>query len=1110
MVWALLPLKDFVNAKKRLSGVLSATERRRLFHNMVEDVLDALATHPSIEQTLIVSDDPSASLLAEHYGIECWSETELQANSAKPISGLTDVVDAAAARLGAQGVESLMVIHGDLPLTSTDEIQQLLDSHRQMQSSNEGKDVVSIVPDTINDGSNCMVCTPPNAIKFQYGQASFAKHRKVAAENGCVINVVNLATLALDIDNPSDIQHLLVHAQDTDHRTLQYLTDSGIAERMTVMIEQRPVENTSVVHSFDKHAKQQKTAMNETLVEKVVRVDVHSQLLDDQSKSAETLAITKAALAGDVPTKKLALALADNDDTASLMLLASHIRDRGFRNVVTYSRKIFIPLTHLCRDVCHYCTFAQTPKKVQAPYMTVEEVLSQVREGAAQGCKEALLTLGEKPELRYSAARNALAEMGFESTLHYVAHVAKAIIEETGVLPHINAGCMTEAEIAMLRPVSASMGIMLESSAQRLSEKGMPHYGSPDKDPAVRLDTIEIAGQANVPFTSGILIGIGETRLERIESLLELRDKHDKFGHLQEIIIQNFRAKDNTKMAQAPEPDLNELLWTISVARIIFGPSMSLQAPPNLSPGVLPKIIGAGINDWGGVSPVTPDFVNPEAPWPHLENLAKETANAGKVLHERLTIYPAFAVDGAKWLDTNLQTRIMRMVDAEGFPRVDSWAPGDDGELPDDITRLIYNYSPRQISDDVRELVSKAKNGKELTEGEIVRLFQTRGDDFSFVCQEADSMRLDINGDEVAYVVNRNINYTNICYFKCQFCAFSKGKLSENLRGRPYDLGFDEIERRCEEAWSRGATEVCMQGGIHPEYTGQTYIDILQSVKKATPEMHIHAFSPLEVWQGAATSNLPLSEYLQKLKDAGLDTLPGTAAEILDDEVRADLCPDKINTSQWLEVMEEAHKVGFKTTATIMYGHIERLEHWARHLLRIRQLQDRTGGFTEFVPLPFVHMEAPMYLKGNSRMGPTFREALLMHAVSRLTLSPLIENIQTSWVKMGELGVKACLHAGANDLGGTLMNETITRAAGADHGQECPPDEMDQWIKRAGRQSRHRSTIYSSVPQERIDMSYQAEALVSPINTPAKKYQRDERRTGDLILNNVDSQKAIN
>ncbi len=804
-----------------------------------------------------------------------------------------------------------------------------------------------------------------------------------------------------------------------------------------------------------------------------------------------TKTILTQALEGHLPSDQQSLLLADETDTAGLMLVAAELRDRGFRNVLTYSRKVFIPLTHLCRDVCHYCTFAQTPKKIPAPYMSVDAVLASVRAGAEQGCKEALFTLGEKPELRYSVARKALQGMGFSSTLEYVAHVAERVFQETGVLPHINAGCMSEEEIALLRPVSASMGIMLESASTRLCEKGMPHYGSPDKDPLTRLQTIARAGAASVPFTSGILIGIGESRVERIESLLALREQHQRYGHLQEIIIQNFRAKPATKMAEAVEPDLNELLWTIAVARIIFGAAMSLQAPPNLSPGVLPQLVNAGINDWGGVSPVTPDFVNPEAPWPHLDKLEKETAVAGKSLQQRLTIYPSYAIDGQRWLDSKLQTPVLRMIDAEGFPRVDHWSPGEATAPPAEVLRCLQSpLKSHRVSADLRAIVARCEQGEVLAEAEVVRLFQARGDDFAYVTQSANQLRAAQNGDEVAYVVNRNINYTNICYFKCQFCAFSKGKLSENLRGRPYDLGHDEIARRCSEAWQRGATEVCMQGGIHPDYDGNTYLDILQTVKQATPDMHIHAFSPLEVWQGAATLEMPLKDYLVALKQAGLGTLPGTAAEILDDEVRAVLCPDKLNSEQWLTVMREAHQQGFKTTATIMYGHVEGLQHWARHLIRVGNLQRETGGFTEFVPLPFVHMEAPLYLKGKARSGPTFREALLMHAVARLVLHTRIDNIQASWVKMGEQGIKACLEAGANDLGGTLMNETITRAAGAGHGQEFSPAEMESLIRDAGRQARQRTTLYAEVAAERVASSFAAAKLDLLVNTPARKYER--------------------
>ena len=813
-------------------------------------------------------------------------------------------------------------------------------------------------------------------------------------------------------------------------------------------------------------------------------------------------------LADERLTDSEALALADFTDTRALADVASVLRDQGFRNTVTYSRKVFIPLTHLCRDVCHYCTFAQVPRKVMAPYMSIEEVLEVARHGASMGCKEALFTLGEKPELRYKAARDALAEMGYESTTDYLFAAAKAVFEETGLLPHLNPGNLEPEELARLKTVSPSMGIMLESASERLCEKGMPHYGSPDKIPAVRLQTLANAGIAAVPFTTGILIGIGETRLERIESLLAIREIHEQYGHVQEIIVQNFRAKAETKMVNAPEPDLNELLWTIAMARLIFGPSMSVQAPPNLSPGVLPQIVHAGINDWGGVSPVTPDFVNPEAPWPHLDDLVRETASAGKYLTERLTIYPDYATDLDRWAHPDLHVRVLEMIDAEGFPRTDDWCPGDvEIAPPSEIMNAIVN-SPKHISHDVQTILDKAKTGEALAESDIVRLFQSRGDDFTAVVQCADALRAQTNGNSVSFVVNRNINYTNICYFKCQFCAFSKGKLSENLRGRPYDLSDEEITRRTQEAWERGATEVCMQGGIHPEYTGETYINIVRTVKAAEPNMHVHAFSPLEVWQGAATLGLEVGEYLQQLKDVGLNTLPGTAAEILDDDVREIICADKINTEQWLQVMEAAHSIGFKTTATIMYGHVEKLQHWARHIMRVRALQERTGGFTEFVPLPFVHMEAPMYLKGKARKGPTFREAVLMHSVARLALHGKISNIQASWVKMGHEGVKACLNAGCNDLGGTLMNESISRAAGTQHGQETNPRQMANLVRRLNRDPQQRSTAYGKVSDERIKAGQAQGELLEIINTPAEKYER-KTPTSQLIRNPAPARKKL-
>jgi FO synthase len=750
-----------------------------------------------------------------------------------------------------------------------------------------------------------------------------------------------------------------------------------------------------------------------------------------------------------------------------LMPMAAARRDAAHGQVISYSRKVFIPLTQLCRDVCHYCTFAHAPRKGEAPFLSLDQVLDIARAGVAAGCKEALFTLGDKPELRYDVARDALASMGFATTLAYLAAAARAVHEETGLLPHLNPGLLDLADLRALRQVSISQGIMLESSAQRLCERGGPHHGSPDKHPAARLETIRKAGEAAVPFTTGILIGIGETRSERIDALLALRELHECHGHIQEIIVQNFLPKAGTLMVNASVPSLQEHLWTIAAARLIFEPSMNIQAPPNLRPGSLSALVDAGINDWGGVSPVTPDHVNPEAPWPHLDALGQATRAVGKELTERLALYPAYARAPDRWVDPALRTPLLQSVDSDGWPRTDDWSPGAQTEPPlADRQRIGARHLPASGSD-IERTLDRAREGETLAEADIVRLFRARGDEFGAVCAAADSLRREVNGESVSFVVNRNINYTNICGYRCQFCAFAKGKTSEDLRGKPYDLPLHEIQRRVREAWDRGATEVCMQGGIHPSYTGATYLEICRAVKAEAPGMHVHAFSPLEVWQGARTLGLPLRDYLVQLQEAGLGTLPGTAAEILDDEVRRVICHDKVNTQQWLEVMRTAHGLGLRSTATIMFGHVEAYEHWARHLRHLRALQVETGGFTEFVPLPFVHMEAPIYRKGRARRGPTFREAVLMHAVGRLVLHPVIPNIQASWVKLGQAGIAACLDAGVNDLGGTLMNETISRSAGAAHGQEMTASAMETMLLSMGRVPCQRTTLYGQPAEDR-------------------------------------------
>jgi FO synthase len=743
------------------------------------------------------------------------------------------------------------------------------------------------------------------------------------------------------------------------------------------------------------------------------------------------------------------------------------LRDEGHGQLVTYSPKVFIPLTKLCRDVCHYCTFAKPPRRGERAYMTIDEVLDVARAGAAAGCREALFTLGDKPELRYRAARRELAELGCETTLQYLGRAADAVLSETGLLPHLNPGVMTREDVRELRAVSASMGLMLETTSERLSARGGPHFGSPDKAPALRLATIAAAGTERVPFTTGILIGIGETRAERIEALLAIRDLAAAHGHVQEVIVQNFRAKPGTRMAAAPEPPLNELLWTIAVARILLGAQAHVQAPPNLSFADFPRLLDAGIDDWGGVSPVTIDHVNPEAPWPELERLRAATESRGLELAPRLPVYPEWI--SGRWIDPNVMPAVLRASDSLGLAREDAWAPGEAGAVP---------FVPRNaLPIDSRD---------ELGEEEIVRLFRTRGRERDRVFAAADSLRRETCGDEVTYVVTRNIQYTNVCYFRCGFCAFSKGKLAANLRGAPYLVPHEEIVRRCEEAWERGATEVCLQGGIHPAFTGDYYLSVVRAIKDAVPELHVHAFSGLEVWQGAATLGLPLEEYLAALRDAGLGSLPGTAAEVLDDDVRRVICPDKVTTAQWLEVHDTAHRVGLGSNVTMMFGHVDAPRNWARHFVQAREQQRRSGGFTEFVPLPFVHMEAPMWLRGQARSGPTFGETLLVHAVARLALHPWITNVQVSWVKLGPQGVAAALRAGVNDLGGTLMNESISRSAGAEHGQEFPPEQMEELIRSAGRIPRQRTTLYRDPGEERRLASFGAAPLAEPWNPPVK------------------------
>jgi 7,8-didemethyl-8-hydroxy-5-deazariboflavin synthase CofH subunit/7,8-didemethyl-8-hydroxy-5-deazariboflavin synthase CofG subunit len=752
-----------------------------------------------------------------------------------------------------------------------------------------------------------------------------------------------------------------------------------------------------------------------------------------------------------------------------LQARARAIRDEAHGNRVTFSPKVFIPLTMLCRDRCGYCTFAKAPARVESPYLTIDEVLAIARAGREAGCHEALFTLGEGPEDRYPVAKEWLADNGYSSTVDYLVAACRAVVEETGLLPHANAGALDFDELVRLREVSASQGMMIESVNPNLDA----HRSAPDKVPARRLATLEAAGRAHIPFTTGLLVGIGESREDRLATLEAIAESHARHGHVQEVIVQNFLPKVGTSMHQAPPCPTDEFLWTIAAARVVLPSSIHLQAPPNLSDDLAP-LVDSGIDDWGGVSPVTADHVNPERAWPALGILRGATEAAGSTLAPRLTLYPSFALDPEQWLDPAMRFPVLDASDAEGLGRDHPWSSG--GEFPPPLL-LAKDIAVRGRTETgappivtvattgsaVGDVLTGVLAGETVGEDEIVTLFSARGPEVRAIAEVADLLRFEAVGDEVTFVSNRNINYTNVCTFKCKFCAFSKGPLSLNLRGTPYLLELSDISDRVREAEAMGATEVCLQGGIHPKFDGDYYLEVIKAVREASQTIHIHGFTALEVTEGAKRSEMPLADYLILLRDAGLKTLPGTAAEILDDPVRAILCPDKINTEEWLYAHKTAHSVGLRSNVTIMFGAVEQPRSWARHIVRTRALQMETGGFTEFVPLPFVHMATPIYLQKKSRRGPTFRETLLMHAVGRIAYRGAIDNIQISWVKMGADGMRQILRAGVNDLGGTLIDENISRAAGASHGQMMDAERFAAIVHPLGRTLAQRTTLYGRV-----------------------------------------------
>ncbi|WP_235213481.1 bifunctional FO biosynthesis protein CofGH [Amycolatopsis sp. MJM2582] len=838
-----------------------------------------------------------------------------------------------------------------------------------------------------------------------------------------------------------------------------------------------------------------------------------------RARDGKTLDITEASI----------LLQARGDDLKTLSEHASRVRDAGLvaagrPGVVTYSRSVFIPLTRLCRDRCGYCTFATVPGRVESPFLSPDEVLDIARKGAEMGVKEALFTLGDRPEDRWKAAKDWLDAHGYDDTLSYVRAMAIRVLEETGVLPHLNPGVLTWQDFQRLKPVSASMGMMLETTAKRLyTEKGGPHYGSPDKDPDVRLRVLEDAGRSSVPFTTGILIGIGENFEERADSLFAIRKVAKTYGGIQEVIVQNFRAKPDTKMRATPDADLEELAATIAVARLVLGPRMRIQAPPNLIGQQYELMLNAGIDDWGGVSPLTPDHVNPERAWPQIDELKRRTEALGFTVRERLPIYPEYVKAGEPWLDPRMNAHLAPLTDTEtglaieeAIPVGIPWQEPDGGwkeagrtdlhvevdtvgrteDRRSDFDSVYGDWAeikgniktgPQRFDTDIRDALRSAeKNPAGLSDDAALALLHADGPELDALAKIADDLRREVNGDDVTFVVTRNINFTNVCYTGCRFCAFAQRRTDADA----YTLSLEQVGDRVDEAWAAGATEICMQGGIHPDLPGTAYFDLAAEVKRRQPDIHLHSYSPMEVVNGASRTNLSIEDWLARAKEAGVDSLPGTAAEILDDDVRWVLTKGKLPTSEWINVVTTAHKLGITTTSTMMYGHVDTPAHWVGHLKLLAKLQreglERNGrrGFSEFVLLPFIHQSSPIYLAGLARAGTTLRENRAVHALARLLLHGMIDNIQSSWVKLGEEGSRAVLQGGVNDIGGTLMEETISRMAGAANGSYKTISDMRAMVEPLGRPLRQRTTEYGTPTAERIAAAQASDGVATAVRRP--------------------------